>query len=83
MNENTKMFSLEEEKSQEIHQMFQTVFSALEQKGYCPIGQIVGYLLSEDPTYITTHQGARKLMQAYDRDDLLNELVRYYLNKHT
>lgn len=57
-----------------------TVYDALREKGYNPINQIVGYLLSEDPTYITTHNNARTLIRKIDRDELMRELVRSYLN---
>lgn len=55
------------------------VYKSLLEKGYDPINQIVGYLLSEDPTYITNHNGARSLISKVDRDELLNEMVRIYL----
>ena len=56
------------------------VFDALKEKGYNPVNQIVGYLLSEDPTYITTHKNARSLIRRLDRDELLSEMVKSYLN---
>ena len=56
------------------------VYEALSEKGYNPINQIVGYILSEDPTYITNHKNARSLICKVDRDDILNALVRNYLN---
>lgn len=55
------------------------VYAALKEKGYSPIDQIVGYLLSGDPTYITSHNGARNLVRRLERDELLEELVRNYL----
>ena len=55
------------------------VYESLSEKGYNPIGQIVGYLLSEDPTYITNTNNARSLIRKIDRDELLNLLVRHYL----
>ncbi|HJB39665.1 MAG TPA: IreB family regulatory phosphoprotein [Candidatus Ruthenibacterium avium] len=79
MEQTTRMFSLEEEKSIKIKQVMSDVYQALSEKGYNPIGQIVGYLLSEDPTYITTHDGARVKIQSVDRDELLSELVCSYL----
>ncbi len=79
MDRSTKMFSIEDDKSQRIREVLQDVYHALQQKGYNPIGQLVGYLLSEDPTYITTHQNARVKIQSVDRDDLLSELLRSYL----
>ena len=57
-----------------------TVYDALKEKGYNPINQIVGYILSEDPTYITTHNNARNLIRKIDRDTLLQSLVKYYLS---
>ena len=63
----------------EIKRVLQTVYSALSEKGYNPINQIVGYILSEDPTYITNHKNARALIVKVDRDDILNSLVRNYL----
>ena len=56
-----------------------TVYNALKEKGYNPISQIVGYILSEDPTYITTHNNARSLIRRLDRDELLQALVKNYL----
>ena len=55
------------------------VFDALQEKGYNPVNQIVGYILSEDPTYITTHKNARSLIRRIDRDELLAEMVKSYL----
>ena len=57
-----------------------TVYDALREKGYNPINQLVGYLLSEDPTYITTHNNARALIRRVDRDELMRALVKSYLN---
>ncbi|MBC9785634.1 IreB family regulatory phosphoprotein [Heliobacillus mobilis] len=59
-----------------------TVHEALKEKGYNPINQLVGYLLSGDPAYITSHKNARSLIRRLERDDLLEELVRYYLESH-
>ena len=56
------------------------MYGALKEKGYNPINQIVGYILSEDPTYITTHNNARSLVRKVDRDELLRAMVRTYLN---
>lgn len=60
-------------------EVLRKVHAALKEKGYNPIEQIVGYLLSGDPTYITSHQGARNLVRRLERDELLEELVRHYL----
>lgn len=75
----TLTFSLGDEKEREIRQVMLSVYNALEEKGYNPINQIVGYILSEDPTYITTHNNARNLIRRIDRDTLLQTLVKYYL----
>ena len=75
----TRKFDLASEKDTEIHEILSTVYRALEEKGYNPINQIVGYILSEDPTYITNHMGARTLIRKVDRDELLQILVRRYL----
>ena len=56
------------------------VYEALKEKGYNPINQLVGYILSEDPTYITNHNNARSLIRKIDRDELMNMLVKYYLD---
>jgi uncharacterized protein (UPF0297 family) len=63
-----------------MRQVLTTVYDALREKGYNPINQIVGYILSEDPTYISTHNNARSLIRRIDRDELLRTLVRSYLN---
>ncbi len=75
----TLTFSLKDEKDMEIKRLLLTVYSALSEKGYNPINQIVGYILSEDPTYITNYKNARSLIRKIDRDDLLNALVKSYL----
>lgn len=73
-------FSLNQEKEIELKQTLTIIYDALVQKGYNPINQIVGYILSEDPTYITTHNNARNLIRHIDRDELLQVLVKSYLN---
>ena len=75
----TRKFSICDEKDLEIKSILTTVYQALQEKGYNPINQIVGYILSEDPTYITNHNGARALIRKLDRDELLQALVKYYL----
>ena len=79
MDDYTRKFSIVDDKDVEIYNILTTVYQALEEKGYNPINQIVGYILSEDPTYITNHMGARTLIRKVDRDELLQELVRQYL----
>ena len=81
MNEPTMTFSIREDKEKEIKAILTTVYDALRQKGYNPINQIVGYILSEDPTYITTFNNARGLIRHIDRDELLQVLVKFYLTE--
>ncbi len=76
----TLTFSASNRDDREMREILGDVYRALVEKGYNPINQIVGYILSEDPTYITNHNGARALIRRIDRDELLNELVRCYLN---
>ena len=79
MGDATAIFSIHDQKDYEIHEIVQQVYDALKEKGYNPISQIVGYILSEDPTYITTHNNARSLIRRLDRDELLQALVKNYL----
>lgn len=81
MDDFTRKFNVVKEKDDEIRHILTTVYTALEDKGYNPINQIVGYILSEDPTYITNHNQARTLIRKLDRDELLQVLVRSYLKK--
>jgi uncharacterized protein (UPF0297 family) len=62
-------------------QVLNDIYLALREKGYDPVMQIVGYLLTEDPTYITNHEGARALIGRIDRDELLDEIVRFYFEQ--
>lgn len=75
----TIQFSIKDEREEEMRQTMLTVYNALKEKGYNPISQIVGYILSEDPIYITTHNNARSLIRRLDRDELLQALVKNYL----
>lgn len=79
MLEGTRRFSVSDENAQEMKKVLTNVYDALREKGYNPINQIVGYILSEDPTYITNHKNARSLICKLDRDELLQELVKKYL----
>ncbi len=76
----TRKFNIRYEKDQEIKAILASVYDSLKEKGYYPINQIVGYILSEDPTYITNHNNARALIRKLDRDELLQELVKQYLS---
>ena len=79
MMDKTLTFSVKDEKENEMKRILTTVYDALSQKGYNPVNQIVGYILSEDPTYITTHNNARSLIRHVDRDELLQAMVKSYL----
>ena len=81
MDNYTRKFKIAMDKDAEIHQILTTVYRALEEKGDNTINQIVGYILSEDPTYITNHNNARTLIRKIDRDELLQVLVRRYLDQ--
>lgn len=75
----TRKFSLAYDKDDEIKVILTTVYNSLKEKGYNPINQIVGYILSEDPTYITNHNNARTLIRKLDRDELLQSMLKHYL----
>ena len=81
MSEPTTIFSIYDDKDREIRAVLTEVYRALKEKGYNPINQLVGYILSEDPTYITTYQGARSLIRKIDRDDLLAALLKNFLGE--
>lgn len=80
-NDQTMTFSISDDRSVVIKETLTQVYDALTEKGYNPINQIVGYILSEDPTYITTYNNARSLIRRLDRDELLQELVKSFLNQ--
>ena len=79
MEDNTIKFLVPDDSAEEMKVILSAVYRSLSEKGYNPINQIVGYLLSEDPTYITNYNNARSLICKLDRDELLQELVRHYL----
>ncbi len=78
--ENTITFSITQDREAEVREILLQIYDALKEKGYNPINQIVGYILSEDPTYITNHKNARGLIRKIDRDELLNLMVKSYLH---
>ena len=80
MLDKTMIFSINGDRDQEIKNTMISVYNSLKQKGYNPINQLVGYILSEDPTYITTYNNARNIISSIDRDELLEALVKSYLN---
>ena len=79
MTGKTMTFKIGNDSEDIMKETLTQVFDALQEKGYNPINQIVGYILSEDPTYITTHKNARSLIRKIDRDELLAEMVKSYL----
>ena len=79
MSDKTRQFDISNRNDEEIRRSILIIYNALKEKGYNPISQIVGYILSEDPTYITTHNNARNLMRRIDRFELLQILLRDYL----
>ena len=78
-SENTIFFKVEKEKKSNSKQILKQVYEALVEKGYNPINQIVGYILSGDPTYITSYKDSRSLIRQLERDELLEELVKEYI----
>ncbi len=78
-DKSTLKFTVPNDDKDNMRRILRTVFDALQEKGYNPVNQIVGYLLTEDPTYITNYNNARNLICKLDRDELLQELVRCYL----
>lgn len=80
MQDKTLTFSINNDEAAQMKRTLTIVYEALREKGYNPINQIVGYILSEDPTYITTHNNARSLIRKIDRDELLRTLVKTYLD---
>ena len=79
MQDRTQTFSLGDADELEMKRILTTVYDALKEKGYNPINQMVGYILSEDPTYITNHKNARSLIRKVERDEILAFLLRSYL----
>ncbi len=77
----TMRFDVEKEQNARTKEILKEVYDALEEKGYNPINQIVGYILSGDPTYITSHKGARNLIRQVERDELLEKMVKEYIDK--
>ncbi len=78
---NTQFFSVAKENELSVKEIIARVYSAMTEKGYNPVNQIVGYIMSGDPTYITSHNGARSLIMKIERDELVEELLREYINR--
>lgn len=81
MTEGTMKFKFENDRAKETSQIIHAVYQALTEKGYNPIDQMVGYILSGDPTYITSHNNARGMIRRLERDELLEELLKSYLKE--
>ena len=79
MTDETVSFHVEKEKNEKTKEILREVYKALEEKDYNPINQIVGYILSGDPTYITSHNNARNLIREVERDELLDRMVKCYI----
>lgn len=76
---NTQYFKVEKEPERSVKDVLETVYQALVEKGYNPVNQIVGYIMSGDPTYITSHKNARTLIMKVERDELVEEILREYI----
>ena len=79
VNDETMNFNVERDKNVKAREILKEVYQALVEKGYNPINQIVGYILSGDPTYITSHNDARNLIRGIERDELLEKMVKNYI----
>lgn len=82
MTDKTIQFTISDDHEKEMREILVSVYNSLVEKGYNPTSQLVGYILSEDPTYITTHNNARSLIRKIDRDELLQVLLKAYLKKN-
>ncbi len=78
---NTQYFTVQKEPELQVRDVLEIVFRALSEKGYNPVNQIVGYIMSGDPTYITSHKGARSMIMKVERDELVEEVLRAYIKK--
>lgn len=78
---NTQFFSVAKENELSVKEIIARVYGAMTEKGYNPVNQIVGYIMSGDPTYITSHNGARSLIMKIERDELVEELLREYISR--
>ncbi|MDF2906588.1 MAG: hypothetical protein K0R34_1909 [Herbinix sp.] len=76
---NTQYFKVQKDTEVIVSDVINTVYSALTEKGYNPVNQIVGYVMSGDPTYITSHKGARSMIMKVERDEIIEELLRFYI----
>lgn len=79
---NTQYFKVEVDQTSSVKVVLETVFEGMREKGYNPVNQIVGYIMSGDPTYITSHKNARSLIMKVERDELVEELLKSYIKNN-
>ena len=79
---NTQFFKVDVDTASSVEVILETVFEVMKEKGYNPVNQIVGYIMSGDPTYITSHNGARSLIMKVERDEIIEELLQDYIKHH-
>lgn len=79
---NTQYFKVKNENDISVKEIISVVYNAMTEKGYNPVNQIVGYVMSGDPTYITSHNGARSLIMKVERDEIIEELLNNYINRN-
>ena len=80
---NTQFFSVQKEPELQVKDVIEIVYEALKEKGYNPVNQMVGYIMSGDPTYITSHNNARSKIMKVERDELVEEVLKFYIDNHT
>lgn len=80
---NTQFFSVQKEPELQVKDVIQIVYQALKEKGYNPVNQMVGYIMSGDPTYITSHNNARSKIMKVERDELVEEVLKFYIDNHS
>ena len=81
ISDKTMNFKVEREKNVEAKDILKEVYEALHEKGYNPINQIIGYILSGDSSYVTSYKNARSIIKKFERDEILEEILTYYLNR--
>lgn len=80
---NTQYFKVKTEPEVQVKEVLDVVYTAMQEKGYNPVNQIVGYIMSGDPTYITSYKGARSMIMKVERDELVEELLKEYINNRS
>ena len=82
-NKNTQYFKVKTEPEVQVKEVLDVVYTVMEEKGYNPVNQIVGYIMSGDPTYITSYKGARSMIMKVERDELVEELLKEYIKNRS